>query len=198
MTEKQAHGELLVNGNFAIGDFSGWMSWTPEDMAIVPQEGKNIAVLAPVPYGAKVVLRQLIDRESSDGAYVVGYWLRTSDKQGDAVRGVTRKATINLVIHPTDGGLGQFYILSTVATSSWVKHVFRFWIEGRANQQFELYFKNEKLQPQDAAAPPAEMDNYTTVSLSDDGPDLATPNDDDDDNCAFALRDAVLFKFPPA
>lgn len=195
MDEKQVSGELLVNGNFATGDFAGWARWFPEFMAVVPLEGRHVAVLKPIPFDDRSLLSQSIDRERSDGDYVFGFWLRTSDENGAAMPGVTRKLNIQLWVHPHDGlGDGMVLVVPNVATSTWVKRAYRFSISGRRNQQFEVVFQNERKQPDGSFASAAGREGYETKVLRNQGHEDVTPKDEDDDNCAVALRDVTLFR----
>lgn len=196
MTEKQSSGELVVNGDFATGDLTGWMFWTDALTSVVPQEGRHIAVLKPTPYADKQHLGQLIDRERSDGEYVFGFWLRTSDANGNAMPGVTRMVNVMLWIHPFDGlGDGRVIIVPRVATSTWAKHAYRFWIEGRMHQQFELFFQNEQKRPPEAASVShAVREGYKSMAFQREGPEPAIPQDKDDGSSPVALRDVTLFK----
>ena len=196
MTEKQSSGELFVNGDFATGDFTGWMHGSDEYMSVVPQEGRRVAVLKPVPYDTRIHLQQLVVRERSDGDYVVGFWLRTSDEHGNAVPGVTRRAFVHFWVHPRDHlGDGVLYPFYAVATSSWTKHTWQFSITGRRNQDFEITFQNERKAPAGAPAAPAGREGYQTVIVPEAGGGAGALNDEPDvDDCPFAIRDVTLFK----
>ncbi|AKC70567.1 hypothetical protein [Pandoraea oxalativorans] len=193
MTEKQTSGELFVNGDFATGDFSGWSVGSDASMSVVPNEGRHIAVLKPVPYGVPITLNQTVVRERSDGDYVFGFWIRSSDADGNAVPGVRYITVVTMLIHPRDNlGSGKIRTMNAVVTSYWVKYTWRFSIEGRRNQDFEVVFKNERKRPDDALILPAGRDGYETVIVPNEDPAPKTLNDDD--NSPFAIRDVTLFR----
>lgn len=195
MAEKQNSGELFVNGDFATGDFTGWTPGSDEYMSVVPYEGRHIAVLKPVPYAVKINLTQMVVRERTDGDYVFGFWIRTSDERGNPVPGVTRVATVVMWVHPRDNlGDGMVRSMLPVVTSNWIKYTWHFSINGRLNQDFEVSFKNERKRPDDASAPPAAQDGYQTITVPNEGPVPDSLENEDDDNCPFAIRDVTLFK----
>ncbi|WP_157122689.1 hypothetical protein [Pandoraea oxalativorans] len=193
MAEKPTSGELFVNGDFATGDFTGWTVVNDEYMSVVPNEGRRVAVLKPVPYGARIYLSQLVVRDRSDGDYVVGFWVRTSDANGDSVPGVTRRTAVQMWVHPRDNlGDGLWRSMSGAATSSWAKYTWQFSIKGRRNQDFEIVFQNERRRPDGLSTLPAGRDGYHTILGPNEG--AAPAALDDDDNCSFAVRDVTLFR----
>ncbi|WP_157122688.1 hypothetical protein [Pandoraea oxalativorans] len=195
MTEKQTSGELLVNGDFATGDFTGWSLWDGVYMSVVPNEGGHVAVLKPVPYNIGQWLGQLVVRDRSDGDYAVGFWLRTSDAYGNPVPGVTRKVTSVMSIHPYDDlGIGYTFHFPSVATSSWRKYTWKFSVKGRLNQGFSFSFLNERKRPDGSLALPEGTQGYEMVMVPNEGQEPETLNEPDDDNCSVAIRNATIFK----
>ncbi|WP_150678445.1 hypothetical protein [Pandoraea pneumonica] len=109
---------------------------------------------------------------------------------------MTRIVNVLLWIHPFDGlGDGRVLIVPSVATSTWVKHAYRFSIEGRKNQQFELVFQNEAKRPPDAASVShAAREGYKNMAFEREGPEPAIPRDKDDGDSPVALRDVSIVK----
>ncbi|VVE71024.1 hypothetical protein PAN31117_03898 [Pandoraea anapnoica] len=194
MADQQSTGELLTNGHFATGDFAGWSVTHPEDIFLARQEGTHVAVIMPVPYDARVLLRQEVVRERASGSYIFSFWLRTSDKRGDAFPDITRKTSIHLWLHPHDGGDGLWVILDPVAVPFWSKSVYRFSLKDRGRMRFEIYFNNENGRPDALRSPPIGREGYQQLDVIDESPDLVLPADFDVGDCPYAVRDVSLFK----
>jgi len=194
MTEYQSTGELLTNGNFATGDFSGWSVTHPESIFLARQEHGHVAVLMPIPYGTSDKVRQVVFPDRASGSYVLSFWLRTSDKRGDAFPDLIRKATIHLWLHAEDGGGSTWTILDTLAAAIWIKHVYRFSLEDRGRMRFEIYFKNENGGPDELRSPPVGLEGYQQLDVINESPDLALPADVQVGECPYAIRDVSLFK----
>ncbi|VVE81283.1 hypothetical protein [Pandoraea sputorum] len=194
MIDQQSTGELLTNGHFATGDFSGWSVSDAEKIFLARQENGHVAVLMPLPYDTRVVLRQEVARQRASGSYIFSFWLRTSDKRGDALPDTTRKTTIHLWVHPLDGGTGHWVSLNPVAVPFWSKLVYRFSLEDRGEVRFEIYFNNESGRPDASHSLPIGREGYQQLAVIDESQDLVAPADADVGECPYAIRDVSLFK----
>ncbi|MCE4059271.1 hypothetical protein LXM60_03500 [Pandoraea sputorum] len=194
MADQQSTGELLTNGHFATGDFSGWSVSDPENIFLARQESGHVAVLMPLPYDTRVVLRQEVVRQRASGSYIFSFWLRTSDKRGDALPDITRKTTIHLWVHPLDGGTGHWVALNPVAVPFWSKQVHRFSLEDRGEVRFEIYFNNESDRPDAHPWTQTGRENYRRLVVVDESPATDQSDVPRTDQSPYAIRDVSLFK----
>lgn len=195
MSEKQSPGELMVNGDFATGDFSGWTNWTDDFMSVLPLEGRNVALLKPTGYKEPPNLTQKVDSDRPDGDYVFSYWMRTSDENGNELPGTWRWVTIQFYVHPLDYlGPGQIHFMDTIAFYVWVKRSRRFSIRGRKLQQFQPFFWNEARRPANAAARPVDLEGYETTVWPYEDSEPPSGLQDEQTECPILLRDVSIVK----
>lgn len=78
--------ELLINGNFATGDLTGWLVDDTANFSVMPDaDNGNICVLLPQPTGAPGLDPDGLVQENfslAPGDYWISYWFRASDLAG--------------------------------------------------------------------------------------------------------------------
>ncbi|VVE81285.1 hypothetical protein [Pandoraea sputorum] len=194
MAEHQSTGELLINRDFANGDFFGWSVSDPEKIFLARQESGHVAVLMHVPYASRIALQQQVTQERASGSYILSFWLRTSDKRGNAIPGLARNTTVHLWMHPLDGQVGYWDILDPAAAQFWGRRVYRFSLKDRGSIRFAIYFNNDNARLDTQRAMPIGREGYERLALVDESPDLVLPADSDVGQCPYAVRDVSLFK----
>ncbi|VVE71027.1 hypothetical protein PAN31117_03899 [Pandoraea anapnoica] len=194
MAEHQSTGELLTNGQFANGDFLGWSVSDHEQIFLARQESGHVAVLMPVPYLSGISLRQRVTQERASGKYILTFWIRTSDKRGNAVPGIARNTNVHLWVHPLDEGVGYWYRLDPPAVQFWGRRVYHFLLEDRGTLQFEIYFNNYNARPDAQHFTPIEREGYEQLAVVDESPELVLPADSDVGDWPYAIRHVSLFK----
>lgn len=126
--------ELLVNGDFATGDLTGWLV---DDTAHFPvmqdSEKRNICVLLPQPAGTPGLNPDALSQENfalTPGDYWISYWYRASDPAGQPTDLIS---IVNGNFWYWEGNSPIGKTLVSFTTREWQKKTSSFTISGDAH-----------------------------------------------------------------
>ncbi|AJP57391.1 hypothetical protein UC34_10970 [Pandoraea vervacti] len=134
MSTSTSERELLINGDFATGDFTGW-EVASEYFHLHRQDRRNVVVATPSPPNLSLGQSGL---RASAGEYATSFWHCATDAQGTPIEGETRFFAAVIVIRPDDPEAPGDIRPLIMAATRWTKHATRFTVPSMSTIGFNI------------------------------------------------------------